>query len=63
MLLVNLERYLLDRGVKSLHLSHEGGSYTGVARMAGGRTVSARGASLDAVVASVLFSAEWHVGL
>jgi hypothetical protein len=62
MLLVNLEQYLLDRGIKSLHLSREGESYMGVARMTGGRTVSARGASLDAVVASVLFNTETYVG-
>ena len=57
MLLKDLDTYLKERGVVSLHLSAEDGKYTCVARTAHGRSVSASGlGSVDAVVGRVLWS-------
>ena len=57
MLLKDLDTYLKERGVVSLHLSTEDGKYTCVARTAHGRSVSASGlGSVDAVVGRVLWS-------
>ena len=57
MLLRDLDVYLRDRGVVSLHLTAEDGKYTCVARTAHGQIISASGlGSVDAVVGRVLWS-------
>ena len=57
MLLKDLDTYLKERGVVSLHLTAEDGKYTCVARTAHGQSISASGlGSVDAVVGRVLWS-------